>query len=400
MRRAGTREVDPTRDAVITGIGVVHPLGIGHDAFWNALCRRQDTPPVQQFDAFDPTPWFGRNEARRLDPYLLYAVAAASLAHADAGTPELEADRTGVVMGNLYGAGTAMDAQRAVLENEGPDAVAPTLCAVACEDACASQIAIRLGCTGPSRLVVLSCASGTAAIGDAAALVTAGRCDAVFAGATLGPVPEVLRASYRNARVASSGIWERPFDRRRDGFVFTEGAAVVLVEAASTARARGAHPYARIAGASTTNDAFHLSKPSGAGLEAAMSGALGDAGLSPDEIAHVDAHATGTVTGDVVEAAAVRRVFGDRAPTISSIKGVTGHSLAACGAFEIAGVALAMHHGQLIHTAVDLDLDPEVALDVVSGAPRPWRPAPVLKNSFGLGGQNASLVLVPASTTV
>ena len=384
-----------TDAVVVTGLGTVHPVGLGHEVLWAELCRSADAPVREHIDDFDATPWFGRNEARRLDPYVLFGVAAAHLAVADAGDPDLDPLRTGVVMGNLYGAGTAIAQQQAVMEAEGRGAVSATLCSVSCEDAAASQISIRLGLRGPSRLLVMSCASGTAAVGEAAALIATGRCDAVVAGATLGPVPDVIKASYENVRVRSRSGWERPFDVRRDGFEFCEGAAVVLLERRSHAEARGARIRAVVDGWATSNDAFHLSKPSGDGLELAMRWAIEHAGRSPDEIAHVNAHATGTGTGDVVEADAIRRVFGDRSLPVTSVKGVTGHSLAAAGAFETAIVALSFEHALLPPTAVELELDPAVGLDVVSGSPRPWTPGPTLKSSFGLGGQNAAIVLSP-----
>ena len=384
-----------TTPVVVTGIGTVHPLGLGHEVLWSELARTEDRPVRERIEGFDPTPWFGRNEARRLDPYIHYAVAAAHLAVADAGEPDLDPLRTGVVMGNLYGAGTAIAEQSAVMAAEGRAAVSATLCSVSCEDACASQISIRLGLKGPSRLVVMSCASGTAAIGEGAALIATGRCDAVLAGATLGPVPDVIKASYENVRVRSRSGWERPFDERRDGFEFTEGAAVLLLERADQAAERGAPVRAVVEGWATSNDAFHLSKPSGEGVELAMRWAIEHAGRSPAEIVHVNAHATGTGAGDVAEADAIRRVFDDAPPSVTSVKGVTGHSLAASGAFEAAIVALTFEHGLLPPTAIDLRLDPRVDLDVVSGAPRPWTPGPTLESSFGLGGQNACLVLAP-----
>ncbi len=381
--------------AVITGIGTVSAAGIGKSAFWRSLLADRDVPVDGALPDFDPSPWVPPKEAKRSDPYVLYALAAASLALEDAGGPTLPPERTGVVMGNLYGAGTSIERQMAVLSVEGRDAVSPLLCAVACEDACASQLSIRFGLRGPSRLVVSSCASGTVAIGDAAALIASGTCDAVLAGATLGPVPDVIVASYENLRVRSRTRWVRPFDERRDGFEFAEGAAVLLIEEGSRARRRGAHVYAEIAGWASSNDAFHISKPSGSGIELSMRWALRHAGVPAVAIAHVNAHGTGTLTGDREEAAAIGRVFGDHRPAVTSIKGRTGHSLAAAGAFEAAALALSIEHGLLPPTAAELSLDPAIDLDVVHGGPRPWDPGPAISNSFGLGGHNATIVLRP-----
>ncbi|MCX7620802.1 MAG: beta-ketoacyl-[acyl-carrier-protein] synthase family protein [Acidimicrobiales bacterium] len=383
------------RRAVITGIGTVSAAGIGKEAFWQSLLRDHDLPVAAALSDFDPTPWVSGKDIKRSDPYVLFAIAAASLALRDAGEPTLEPDRTGVIMGNLYGAGSSIERQMQVLAAEGRDAVSPLLCAIACEDACASQISIRFGFTGPSRLVVASCASGTVAVADAAALIMAGTCDAVLAGATLGPVPDVIVASYENLRVRSPSRWVRPFDERRDGFEFAEGAAVLLLEEASQATARRARVYAEIAGWATSNDAFHISKPSGLGIELAMRWALDHAGVSPAEVLQVNAHGTGTITGDREEAAAIGRVFGPNRPAVTSIKGRTGHSLAAAGAFEAAALALSIERGLIPPTATELRLDPGIDVDVVHGEPRPWLPGLSISNSFGLGGHNATIVMRP-----
>jgi 3-oxoacyl-[acyl-carrier-protein] synthase II len=386
------------RRAVITGIGTISAAGVGKDAFWQSLLRPEDRPVEASMVGFDPSPWVNAKDAKRSDPYVLFAIAAASLALDDAGAPALSPQRTGVVMGNLYGAGTLIEKQMAVQADQGRAAVSPLLCAIACEDACASQLSIRFGFHGPSRLVVASCASGTVAMADAAALIMAGNCDAVLAGATLGPVPDVIVASYENLRVRSRSGWVRPFDKRRDGFEFAEGAAVLLVEEAEQATARGAHIYAEIAGWATSNDAFHISKPSGRGIEMAMRWALEHAGVGPAAITHINAHGTGTFTGDREEAAAIGRVFGTHRPAVTSIKGRTGHSLAAAGAFEAAALALSIDRGVIPPTAIDLELDPEIILDVVHGSPRPWTPGYAISNSFGLGGHNATVVLRAPAT--
>lgn len=390
------------RRVVVTGTATVSRAGLGTEAFWADLVRPDDRPvetdPGEATPlAFDPSPWFGANEARRLDPYLWYAVAAADLALEAAGRPEPEPVRAGVVMGNLYGAGASIQAQAEVLRTAGAARVSPWLCAVACEDACASQLSIRFGFQGPSKLVVASCASGTVAVADGAALVAGGAADLVLAGATLGPVTSEIRASYANLRVTSPSGWVRPFDVRRDGFAFAEGAAVLVLEEAGHAAARGATTLAEIVGWAQTNDAFHMSKPSGEGIERSMRLALAQAGLDPGSVRHVNAHGTGTVAGDLGEAGAIHRVWGGGAPPVTSIKGRTGHSLAASGAYEAIAAVESIRRGLLPPTATDLDIDPAVAalVDVVHGAARPWNAGPIVSNSFGLGGHNASVVLTP-----
>lgn len=379
----------------VTGIGTVSNAGAGHRAFWQSLLRDADEPVGDGIAGFDPSPWFQPNEAKRSDPYIVYAVVAAELALDDAGRPSMASEGSGVVMGNLYGAAGSLEAQQAVLAERGAAAVSPVLCAISCEDACASALSIRFGCRGPSKLVVTSCASGTTAVAEGAALVAAGTCDTVLAGATLGPLTDVIKTSYENLRVVSPSGWVRPFDERRDGFAFAEGAAVLVLESWQRAIGRGASIYGEIAGWAMTNDAFHFSKPSGEGVERSMRLALDHAGIATSDIAHVNAHGTGTRTGDAEEAAAVRRVFGDPGPAMTSIKGATGHALAAAGAFEAASVLLSFRHRLIPATGIEVEPDPAISNDIVTGAARPWRPGPAISNSFGLGGHNTTIVLLP-----
>jgi len=382
-------------EVVVTGMGCVGRAGVGTSALWSQLVASVDHPIDSSPLSFDPSPWFGPNEARRLDPYLWYAVAASEEAWLQAGAPDLDPSRSGVVMGNLYGATTAYETQRSILQERGPSAVSPWLCAVACEDACASQISLRRGFTGPCKLVVASCASGTVAIADGAAMIASGTADLVVCGATLGPVPEVLRTSYDNLRVTSPSQWVRPFDRRRDGFAFAEGAAVVVLERADHAAARGVRVLGRMLGWAQTNDAFHMSKPSGRGIEQSMRLALRHAAIPVAEVRALNAHGTGTLAGDAEEMAAVGRVFGNHGPAVTSVKGRTGHALAASGAFEVISVLLSYEHRAIPATSVAPEPDPTISGDLVWGAPRPWIPAVTITNSFGLGGHNATLVMAP-----
>ncbi len=383
------------RRVVVTGTGTVSRAGLGTDAFWADLLDPDERPIDQSPLDFDPSPWFAPNEGKRLDPYLWYSVAAADLAVTDAGQPTPDPTRAGVVMGNLYGAALSLEREATVLAEAGPAKVNPLLCAVACEDACASQLSIRHGYLGPSKLSVASCASGTVALADAAAMVAHGAADLVLAGAVLGPVTDVIRASYDNLRVTSRTNWSRPFDRRRDGFAFSVGAAVLVLESEDHALGRGARPQAEVLGWAQTNDAFHMSKPSGDGIERCMALALQHAGLRTDQVTYVNAHATGTPAGDREEAAAIARVFGEARPAITSIKGRTGHSLAASGAFEAVSVVHSLRRGLIPPSGPQLEIDPDVVGDIVHGPARPWDPAPVLSNSFGLGGHNATVVLGP-----
>ncbi len=396
----------PPPPVAVTGIGTVGATGIGREAFWAALVEGPDHPTPGLLDGFDPSRWFAPADARRTDAYLQYAVAAGGLALDDAGAPAFDADRAGVVMANLYGAARSLEAERDVLVASGPKLVSPLLAAHACEDACASQLSIRFGLRGPSLLAGASCAgssepAGSSALVDvpvtvcgiAAGLVATGTCDLVLAGGAFGPISDVLRTSYDRLRVLSPSGWARPFDRRRDGFVIADGACVLVLESADHAAARGADVLGWIRGWAHTNDAHHVSRPSGEGIERCMAAAVAHAGLPPAQIAHVNAHATGTVAGDRVEAEAIGRVLGT--PSVTSIKGRTGHAMPAAGAFEAASVLLAFRHRLLPPTATGLEADPGVDADLVRGGPRAREPAPSLSSSFGLGGQNACVVLSP-----
>lgn len=386
----------PPTPVAVTGIGTVGATGIGHEAFWAALVADHDLPTPGLLDGFDPSPWLAPSDARRTDPYLQYAIAAGGLALDDAGAPAFEPDRAGVVMANLYGAARSLEAERDVLAESGPKLVSPLLAAHACEDACASQLSIRFGLRGPALLAGASCAGGTVALGVAAGLVASGTCDLVLAGGAFGPISDVLRTSYDRLRVLSPTGWARPFDQRRDGFVIADGACVLVLESAQHALGRGADVLGWIRGWAHTNDAHHVSRPSGDGIERCLAAAVAHAGVAVDEIAHVNAHATGTATGDRAEADAIARVLGS--PSVTSIKGRTGHAMPAAGAFEAASVVLSFRHRLLPPTAAAGEADPEIDADVVWGAPRPWAPAPTVSSSFGLGGQNACVVLSPAAS--
>ncbi len=390
------RRHDGGRRVVVTGVGVLlGPDRVGRDALWQALCRPADAPVDGSLDGFDHGPWLAGKERRRSAPFTRHAVVAAELALDDAGRPPLDPLRTAVVTAAVYGAPETLDDQRDVLGAEGSKAVWPFLGAMASENAPAAALCARHGVRGPSKAVVASCAGGAYALADAADLLRLGRADVALAGASQAALTPTLLASYQNLDVLSRSGWSRPFDRRRDGFVLAEGAAFVVLETLEHAVGRGAEPLAELLGAANTNDADHVARPSGSGARECMAGALDDAGIEPSDVAHVNAHGTGTRVNDHVEAAAIIELFGAAAPPVTSVKGVTGHTFAAAGAVEAVASVLSIHHRLLPPTAVALDVDPEIGVDVVVGAPRPWTPGPVVSNSFGLGGHNAALVLAP-----
>ena len=383
------------REVVVTGLGVVVSAGVGLDPLWSSVVEPVDGPTHALLGAVAPPDDVSDHDAARMDVFSLYALRAADEALATAGHPELDPRRTGVVLGNVYGAlPTVVDT---VLRHHdlGDAAVKGPYGVATIENAPTSLLAVRHGLRGPTKAVVGACAGGAYAVADAVDLIRRGTCDAVITGGTQAPLTAHMEASSRALRVLSPSGRVRPFDRRRDGFVFADGAAVLLLEAADTAAARGAPVWGRVLGAANTNDGAGMASQTGQGAVECILGAIADAGLTPADIAHVNAHGTGTTMNDRIESRALVEVFGAAGPPVTSTKGVTGHTFATAGALEAVVALLSMRHGLIPPVALDFEADPEVSLDVVHGAPRPWAPGPVLSNSFGLGGTNGCLVLAP-----
>lgn len=386
------------RRVAITGLGTVSAAGTDLDAFWRWVCTAPPAPVSTPVTGFEPDAFLSTKAVRRSDPFARYAVAATQLALADAdlAAATVEARRGGVVLATVYGALELLEAQTEVLRTEGPEAVSPNLPVASCENVAAAMVSADLGWRGPSRLIVTACAGGTHAVGEAADLVASGRVDVAVAGGTQGTITPVLLAAYRNMRVLSPSGWVRPFDRRRDGFAFAEGAAVLVLEPLDAARARGARIYAEVLGAGHTNDAASLVSPSGSGAVECIADALDDAAVDPADIVHVNAHGTGTLVNDRREAEALTEVLGRRPPAVTSIKRILGHAAGASGAFEAAAAALAVHTGTAPSLGTDVEPDPDLDLDLVVGPPRSIASGPVLSTSFGLGGHNGALVVGPA----
>jgi len=386
------------RRVAVTGLGQVSAAGTGLDAFWRWVTAADPTPVSTPVAGFDPSDHLSTKAIRRSDAFARYGVAAARLAVADAALdPALVAARTGgVVVSTVYGALESLEDGQATLAAAGPEAVSPNLPVAACENVVASMISADLGWRGPSRLIVTACAGGTHAVAEAADLVASGRLDVAVAGGTQGRITPVLMAAYRNMRVLSPSGWVRPFDARRDGFVFAEGAAMLALEPLDAALARGARIYAEVLGSGHTNDAASLVSPTGSGAAECITDAIDDAGIDPADIVHVNAHGTGTLVNDLREAEALHAVFGDRPPAVSSIKRVLGHAAGASGAFEALAAALTVHTGIAPSLGTDVEPDPDLELDLVIGDPRDVGHGPVLSNSFGLGGANGTLIVGPA----
>jgi 3-oxoacyl-[acyl-carrier-protein] synthase II len=386
------------RRVVVTGLGVVSPAGVGLEPFWKGLQTPPEDRRERRVDDFDPSPWLSPKEVRHLDRFGQLAIAAAEMAVDDAGgLPDVDRARAGVHLGTGIGGVGTLETQVGVLAARGPRRVSPFTIPMVMPNAGAAALSLRWGLTGPSETLTTACAAGTHSVAAGARLVADGRCDLVLAGgAESSMTPTTLAAFGIMTALSSSGV-SRPFDAGRDGFCISEGAAVLVLEERGAALARGARVYGEVLGSASTCDAHHITAPSpgGTGAAACMRLALEDADLRPEDVRAVNAHGTSTPLNDAAEAAAVTSVFGAGAVPVSSIKGVTGHSLGAAGAVEAVSVLLSFTTRELPPTMGTADVDPELAVDVVL-EPRAWEPGPTLSNSFGFGGHNGTIVLAPA----
>ncbi|PPF66078.1 beta-ketoacyl-[acyl-carrier-protein] synthase family protein [Rathayibacter tritici] len=399
---------------VVTGIGLVTPAGDTVGAIWDSLIRARSTAGrITRFDAaahpiaigcevaVDGSPsGITEKQWRRLDPFARYGLAAALRAVSDAGSVDVDDGRATIIVGNAVGGRSTSDAESIAFAGGGPKVVSPLMPVVTMPNAAAVAISMALGSTGPALTLATTCASGADAIGTGAAMLRSGATDVVIAGgceATLTPVTlaAFARLGALSARTGDPSLASRPFDAERDGFVMGEGAAFVVLERESDARARSARVRGAVLGYAAGSDAHHLSMPHprGDGAVRVIEAALRDAGLSTADIGHVNAHGTSTVLNDATEAHALERVFGANSPPVTAPKGVTGHLLGASGAFE-AIVAMLAARRQIVPPVANHDrTDPAFHLDVVAGSPRSIRSAAALSNSFGFGGHNAALIL-------
>lgn len=400
----------------ITGLGVKTPAGNDVASLWTRLLEgRSAAAPVEAFAdlpvtfgcevaGFDPADYVGPKEARRLDRFTLLAVGAAADAVADAGDPGADPARCAVVAGTGVGGLRTLEAQIRTSIEQGPERVSPLLVPMMMPNAGAAHLSMRLGWTGPSLCIATACAAGANAIGEAVRLLRTGAADVVLAGgAEAAMTPVTLAAFWRMGALSTRNddprAASRPFDTERDGFVLGEGAAFVVLERWERAVARGARIHAELAGYAASADAHHITAPSpgGAGAAACMEAALDDAGVSPERVGHVNAHGTSTPLNDAAEAEAIGKVFGEESPPVTSVKGVTGHLVGAAGAVEAVATVLAVRDGLVPPTANHEETDPELVLDIVAREPRAVAPSPAISNSFGFGGHNACLVVVPAA---
>ncbi len=385
------------RRVAVTGMGAVTCCGVGVDALWEQLLHPTITG-TRSVPDFDPSQWFGPKEARRLDRFAQLSIVAAELARADAGELSVDPGRAGVIIATGVGGFETLVEQVLLCDRKGPGRVSPFLVPMMMANAGAANVSMRFGWHGPSEAVVTACAAGTHAVGSAARLIASGRCDVAIGGGSEASIQEVAIGAFTNMTALSTSGESRPFDVRRDGCVIAEGAAALVLEDMERALERGARIYAEVVGAASTADAYHITapEPQGSGAVACMELALEDAQLSAADIGHINAHGTSTPLNDLAEARAIQKVFGTPGPPVTSAKGLLGHGLGAAGAIEAVASTLTIFHATIPPTAGLEQLDPEIGLDVVAGAPRPFTPAPVMSNSFGFGGHNGCLVLAPA----
>jgi 3-oxoacyl-[acyl-carrier-protein] synthase II len=389
----------PGRRVAVTGLGVVAPCGIGTGAFWEGLLGPAPTGP-RKVEGLDASSIYGPKDIRRVDRFTLLAAVAAEEAVADAGgAAALVGDpaRAGVMIGTGVGGIGTLEEQIHVMAERGARRVTPFLVPMMMGNRAAADVSMRYGFCGPCEAIVTACAAGTQSVAAGARLVATGRCEVVLAGSAEAAITPIGVAGFANMTALSTSGVSMPFDARRDGFVISEGGAVLVLEDLERARERGARIYAELAGAASSADAHHITAPAphGSGAVACMELALLDAGLSPSDVTHVNAHGTSTPANDEAEAEAIAKVFGLPGPAVTSIKGVTGHSLGAAGSIEAVALALTIDRGLIPPTAGLAELDPGIHLDVVRGEARAWTPAPALSNSFGFGGHNGTIVMVP-----
>jgi 3-oxoacyl-[acyl-carrier-protein] synthase II len=377
----------------VTGLGAISCAGPGTDALWRALLSGV-TPDDRHVPSFDASHLGGPKELRRLDPFTLFALAAADEAWKQSGLGETFANAASVIATGIGGLQSLIE-QLGVMNERGANRVSPFLIPMMMPNAASAAVSMRFGTRGPCETITTACAAGTHAIGYAARLVASGRVDVAVAGGAEAVITPISIAGFGNMTALSSSGLSRPFDVDRDGFVMGEGAGVLILESFEHARARGANILAEIRGAASTADAHHLTAPDpeGTGAIECIRLTLRDAQLDPSDIDHVNAHGTSTPLNDRAEGEAISTVFGPGRPPVTSIKGYLGHSLAAAGALEAVVSVLTLQHQLIPPTLGTATVDPDIDVDVVLGAARPHEIRNVISNSFGFGGHNGCLAI-------
>jgi len=403
---------------VITGLGCISPVGNDVQTLWsNIVSGTSGVGYITHYDTaqfrvkiaaevkdFDGPAIFGMRDARRMDRFTQFALAATYQALKDSNLEITDAnkDRIGAVYGCGIGGMSTLAEQIYIFFDRGPERVSPLLVPMMLPDAAASTVALQLGVRGPNMAIVSACASGTNAVGEAFEMIRNGRADVLFSGGSEAVIVPIAMAGLSIMTALSTHNEEpekasRPFDKNRDGFVMGEGAAVLVMESLEFARARGARIFAEVTGYGTTNDAYHISAPAenGAGAAICMKNALQDAGLTVNDIGYINAHGTSTILNDRSETQAIKTIFGEQAykVPISSTKSMTGHLLGAAGAVEALICVKSLQDGILPPTINYETPDPDCDLDYVPNQARPAVVDHVMSNSFGFGGHNASIIL-------
>jgi len=406
------------RRVVVTGVGLVSPLGVGTEATWKALLAGESgIGPITRFDAstyhariagevkgFAPEDWMEKKDVKKCDTFIHYALAASQMAISDAGLTidDANAERVGVVIGSGIGGLPLIERTHSTMLERGPDRVSPFFIPGLIVNLAAGQVSILTGARGPNSAPATACTTGLHAVGDAFRLIQHGYADAMITGGAEAVITPLAVAGFTVMRALSLRNDEpqrasRPWDKDRDGFVMGEGAGILVLEERELALARGAKVYAELVGYGMSADAYHMSAPhpEGRGAAQVMRSALADAGLEPESVDYINAHGTSTGLGDAAEVQAIHRVFGDHAKrlAVSSTKSSTGHLLGAAGGLECGLLALAIRD-QILPATLNLDEPGEGCdLDFVPHQARPARLEIGLTNSFGFGGTNGALLM-------
>ncbi len=407
------------RRVVVTGVGAVTPIGNTVPAFWKNLVagvsgigrityfdpEAYDCQIAGQVKDFDPAACLSKKEVKHTEPFVHYAMAAATEAMADAGLAEQEgeeANRFGVLVGSGIGSLRIIEEQHEVLLARGPKKLRPFLIPMLIVNEASGHVSIRFNLKGPNLCVTTACATGNHAIGDAMRIIQYGDADVMLAGGTEGAVTPMAVGGFCALKSLSTRNGEperasRPFDRERDGFVMGEGAGIVILEELGHAKRRGAKIYGEVAGFGMSGDAYHVTAPdpTGDGCVRSMIAALKDAGLKPDDIDYINAHGTSTVLNDKIETLALKKTFGDHVhkAVISSTKSMMGHLLGAAGGVEFIVCCMAMKDGVVPPTINLENKDPECDLDYVPNKARDVRVRAAISNALGFGGHNAAVIV-------
>jgi 3-oxoacyl-[acyl-carrier-protein] synthase II len=411
------------RRVVVTGLGLITPVGNSVEATWSALMKGQSgVDYIKKFDTekfsvkfaaeikdFDPLKFIAKKEARKMGAFIHYAIAAATEAMADSGIELTEqgkfpaeiAENAGTYISSGIGDFWAIEREHSKLLEEGPDRVSPFFIVSAIVNLAAGQVSIRYGAKGPNSATATACSAGAHAIGDSFKIIQRGDADVMICGGAESAITPMSVAGFASMRALSTRNDDpvhasRPFERDRDGFVIGEGAGIMILEELESAKRRGARIYAELVGYGMTADAFHLTMPdeTGSGAIRVMQKTIKDAGITPDQVGYINAHGTSTPYNDKFETLAIKKTFGDHAYklAVSSTKSMTGHLLGAAGGIEGVFSVLSLHRNYLLPTINYVNPDPECDLDYVPNVAREAKVEFALSNSFGFGGTNASLL--------